>query len=56
MAYKSLTDFLYKAARASADGRAVLGGPAGVAKRIVRKSVYREEGKVTRRLFRGFGL
>lgn len=52
----SLTDMLYRAARLSADGRAVRRGPSAVAKRAARKAVYREEGKVTRRIFKGFGL
>ena len=52
----SLTDFLYRLARASATGRAARRGPAGLAKRQVRRVVYRAEGKETRRLFRRMGL
>lgn len=52
----ALTDMLYRAARASADVRAAEKGPRAVGKRVVRKTVYREEGRVTRRLFRGLGL
>jgi hypothetical protein len=52
----SLTDILYRLARASATGRAARKGPGSLAKREVRRQVYREEGKVTRRFFKGFGL
>ena len=52
----SLTDLLYKLARASATGRAASKGPGALAKRQVRRAVYREEGKETRRLFKMFGL
>lgn len=52
----SLTDVLYRLARASATGRAARKGPAALAKRQVRRAVYRTEGKATRRLFKGFGL
>ncbi len=51
-----LTDLLYKLARASATGRAARKGPGALAKREVRRQVYKEEGKATRRLFKGFGL
>lgn len=37
----SITSMLYKAARLSADARAVSRGPAAVGKRIVRKQVYK---------------
>ena len=56
MARSNLTDLLYKLARASATGRAARKGPGALAKREVRRQVYREEGKVTRRLLKGFGL
>ncbi len=52
----SLTNILFKAARASATARAARKGPVSFAKREARKAVYREEGKLTRRFFRGFGL
>ena len=52
----SLTNLLYRAARASATGRAASKGPAALAKRQVRRAVYRSEGKETRRLFKMFGL
>lgn len=52
----SLTNILYKAARASATGRAARKGPGSLAKRQVRRAVYRAEGKETRRLFKMFGL
>lgn len=48
----SLTNMLYRMARASATGRAARRGPQDLAKREVRKAVYREEGKATRKLFR----
>lgn len=56
MARRSLTDFLYRMARASATGRAASKGPSSLAKRQVRRAVYREEGKETRRIFKSFGL
>ncbi len=57
MARKStLTSLLYRMARASATGRAARRGPAALAKRQVRRRVYRAEGKATRKLFKGFGL
>lgn len=52
MARRSLTDTLYKLARASATGRAASKGPEALAKREVRKEVYRKEGSLTRKLFR----
>lgn len=48
----SLTSWLYKAARASATGRAVRKGPGAVVKREVRKGVYREEGGPTGKALR----
>jgi hypothetical protein len=52
----SLTDMLYRMARASATGRAASKGPAALGKRYVRKAVYRREGTETRRIFKMFGL
>ncbi len=52
----SLTNMLYKAARASATARAASKGPAALAKRQVRRAVYKSEGRETRRLFKKFGL
>lgn len=52
----SLTNMLYKLARASATGRAASKGPEALAKREIRKKVYRSEGKATRRIFKSFGL
>jgi hypothetical protein len=52
----SFTNFLYAFAWASATGRAASKGPAALAKREIRKKVYKAEGKATRRFFRGFGL
>lgn len=52
----ALTDILYRLARTSATGRAASRGPASLARRAVRRRVYREEGKATRRIFKSFGL
>ena len=52
----SLTDILYRLARASASGRAASRGPASFAKRVVRRRVYRAEGRATRKIFKSFGL
>ncbi len=52
----SLTDLLYRMARASATGRAAQQGPAPYAKRQVRRRVYRDAGRTTRRIFKSFGL
>jgi hypothetical protein len=52
----SITNTLYRAARASATVRAARKGPVPLAKHVARKTVYRSEGRETRRLFRGFGL
>lgn len=52
----SLTNLLYKMARASATGRAASKGPEALAEREVRRKVYRAEGKATRRIFKSFGL
>jgi hypothetical protein len=51
-----LTDMLYRMARASATGRAASKGPGALAKRQVRRVVYKAEGKETRRLFRRMRL
>lgn len=51
-----LTDVLYRMARASATGRSVARGPASAAKRVMRRSVYRAEGRASRRIFRKMGL
>ena len=53
---KSLTSQLYRLARDSANVRAARGGPGSYAKRVVRRRVYRREGTLTRRIFKGFGL
>lgn len=52
----SFTDILYRMARASATGRAASRGPSSLAKRVVRRRVYRAEGKATRKIFKSFGL
>lgn len=48
----SLTNMLFRLARASATGRAVRKGPAALGKRYIRKGVYRAEGKATSRALR----
>lgn len=53
---KSLTSQLYRLARDSANVRAARRGPSGIAKRVVRRRVYRAEGSATRRIFKIFGL
>lgn len=52
----SLTNMLYRAARLSADARAVRRGPAAVGKRVVRKTVYRQSARATRKALRIFKL
>jgi len=52
----SLTNMLYKVARASATGRAASRRPAALAKRQIRRRVYRAEGRTTPRIFKTFGL
>jgi hypothetical protein len=52
----SLTNTLYRLARASATGRVASKGPASLARREVRRRVYRAEGTTTRRILRKFGL
>jgi len=52
----SLTNMLYRMARASATGRAASRGPASLAKRQIRRRAYRAEGRTTRRIFKSFGL
>lgn len=42
MAKKSLTSMLFRAARLSADARAITKGPKAMAQRYVRKVVYRK--------------
>ena len=52
----SLTNILYRMARASATGRAAKKGPAALANREIRREVYKAEGKSTRRFLKTFGL
>lgn len=52
----SLTNTLFKLARASATGRAASKGPEALAEREVRREVYKAEGRSTRRILRRFGL
>jgi hypothetical protein len=52
----SVTNDLYKLARASATIGAASRGPGPLAKRYVRKAVYRKEGTLTRAILRSLGL
>lgn len=52
----SVTNNLYRLARASATVRAARKGPAALAKRQVRRRVYRTEGRTTRSVLRIFKL
>lgn len=52
----SLTGVLHRMAGASATGRAASKGPGALAKRQVRRVVYRAEGRETRRFFKALGL
>lgn len=47
---------LYRAARDLGDISAASRGPGPLAKRLVRKRLYRTEGRLTRRLLRGLKL
>jgi hypothetical protein len=49
----SVTSILYRAARTSADLRAVRKGPAAVGKRIIRKQVYRKTNGVLAQILKG---
>lgn len=53
---KSLRSQLYRAARDLGNVQAAERGPTSYGKRVVRRKVYRREGSMTRRIFRGFGL
>lgn len=52
----SLTNSLYRAARLSATARAASKGPVPLAKRQVRRVVYRRQGTWTRAILKSFGL
>jgi hypothetical protein len=52
----SLTNLLYRLSRASATGRAARKSPESLAKREIRREVYKSEGQATRKFFRGFKL
>jgi hypothetical protein len=52
----SLTNALYRAARASATGRAAARGPGALGRREVRRTVYRHTGRATRSILRAFKL
>lgn len=51
-----ITNDLYRAARASATARAAARGPKALAKREVRRRIYRVQGQATRRILRRLGL
>lgn len=48
----SITSLLFRAARLSADARAIRKGPTAVGKRIVRKQVYKRTNGTIARLLR----
>ena len=50
---KSLTSLLFRAARLSADGRAIRKGPAAIGKRIIRKQVYKRSNGFIAGILRG---
>lgn len=50
---KSITSMLFRAARYSADARAVSKGPEAIAKRLVRKQVYKTSNRVVAAFIRG---
>lgn len=52
----SITNALYRAARASATVRAARKGPAALGKREVRRVVYRHTNRIVRKGLKGFGL
>ena len=52
----SLTNQLYRAARASNNVRAASRGPSAYATRVVRRKVYGKEMGLTRSILRAFGL
>lgn len=52
----SVTDMLYKMARASNTARAASRGPVSLGKREIRRRAYRVTGRMTRRALRRFGL
>ena len=52
----TITNSLYRLARFSATMRAARRGPAALGRRMIRRRVYRAEGKATRRVFRRIGL
>lgn len=52
----NLTNTLYRAARLSADLRAVRKGPRAIVARLLRKQVYRRTNGATARLLRQMGL
>ena len=57
MTLRKLRRSMYRFGRDLGDVEAVASGnPAKVGKRIVRRRIYREEGKLTRRFLRKMGL
>lgn len=52
----SLTNTLFRAARLSADFRAIRKGPRAIVARLIRKAVYRRTGGATASLLRQMGL
>ena len=56
MSERSFTSWLYKIARASNTAAAASRGPEALAKREIRRKVYRATGRVDRRVLRKWGL
>lgn len=52
----SLRRSLYRASRTLGDMEAAERGPKVLGRRLVRRRVYREQGRLTRKILRGFGL
>ncbi len=53
---RSLRSQLYRAARDVGDVQAAAKGPSPLARRELRKTVYRHTNRLTRRVLRSFGL
>lgn len=53
---RSLTNNLYRLARASNNVRAASRGPSAYAKRVIRRKAYSKDMGLTRSILRAFGL
>lgn len=52
----NIVDLLYRLARAGATVRAASRGPAALGRLLMRRQVYRAQGRATRKAMRGLGL